>query len=90
MEPKGAFRNQKWGIFKNQFLFHELKLFYRSIWYPKNHPPSMKSTTSYENFPFFGQTPYKCDLINPVTNKFYSGILIRVANETGRESLTDQ
>ena len=29
-------------------------------------------------------------LINPVTNKFYFGMLIRVANETGCESLTDQ
>ena len=29
-------------------------------------------------------------LINPVTNKFYFGILLRVANETGCESLIDQ
>ena len=29
-------------------------------------------------------------LINPVTNKFYFGILIRVANETGCENLIDQ
>ena len=29
-------------------------------------------------------------LINPVTNKFYFGILIRVANETNCESLIDQ
>ena len=29
-------------------------------------------------------------LINLVTNKFYFGILVRVANETGRESLIDQ
>ena len=29
-------------------------------------------------------------LVNPVTNKFYFGILIRVANEADCESLIDQ
>ena len=44
MEPEYQFQGQKMGIFlnrftgKNQFLFHELKLLYHGIQYPKITP----------------------------------------------------
>ena len=79
---------------KNQLLFRESKLFY-GIQYPKECPPStLESTSNHENCPFLVKslinlTCRNC-LINLVTNKFYFGILVRAAEETGCESLIDQ
>ena len=55
----------------------------------------MLTSTSDQNIAPFSVKPLiiltcRNYLINPVTNKFYFGILIRVANETGCESLTDK
>ena len=80
---------------KNQFPFHESKSIYHSMQYAKNtlHPrwevhQIMKIVHSLVK-PLITLSCRNC-LINPVTNKFYFGILIRVANETGCESLIDQ
>ena len=101
MEPEGQFQSQKMGAFlnrftgKNQFLFHESKLFYHSIQYPKNRPRPRWEVRQIMKIALFSvklliNLTCRKSLINPVTNKFYFGILIRVANETGCEGLIDQ
>ena len=89
----GRFLNRFTG--KNQFLFLESKLFYHGIQYPKNTPNPrwevsqiMKIAPSWVK-PLITST-CRYSFINPVTNNFYFGILIRVAHETGCESLIDQ
>ena len=89
MEPEGLFLSYFTG--KKQFLFHELKLFYHGIQYTrKYHPYTLGSTSNHENCPFSVKPlitlTCRNSLINPVTYKFYFGILMRVANETGCES----
>ena len=85
---------------EDQFLFHEWKLLYHGIHYKKTPPPPFPPHPRWEVRqilkiapfsvkPFITLTCRNC-LINPVTDKFYYGILIRVANETVCESLTDQ
>ena len=81
----GDFLNRFTG--KNQFLFHESKLFYDSIQYTKKYPLStLGSKSNHENCPFFSVKPLitltcRNSLTNVVSNKFYFGILIRVTNE---------
>ena len=85
--PKmGSFLNRCTG--NNQFLFHESKLFYHSIQYPKKyHPSTLGSMSNHKNCTFWVKPliTLTCRnfLINLVINKFYFGILIRVASETG-------
>ena len=81
---------------KNQFLFHESKSFYDCIQYTKNTPPppsTLGSTSNHENCSFLAKSliTLTCRnfLINPVTNKFYFGILITVTSETGCENLIE-
>ena len=92
MPKMGRFLNCFTG--KNQLLFRESKLFYHGIQYLKNTlHPRWEVRQILKIALFFGQTPYNFNLcnclINPVTNKFYFGILVRVANETGCESRTN-
>ena len=80
---------------KNEVLFYESKLFRHSIWYSKNTSHPRWEVRQIIKNALFSVRPliiltYRNSLINPVTNKFYFGILIRVANETGCESLIDQ
>ena len=89
----GRFLNRFTG--KNQFLFHESKLFYHGIQYSKQHPSPRWEVHQIMKIALSSVKPFttltcRNSLINPVTNKFYFEILIRVANETGCESLTDQ
>ena len=89
----GSFLNRFTG--KNQFLFRESKLFYHGTQYPKNTAHPRWKVSQIMKIALFSVKPLitlTChnSLINPVTNKFYFRILIRVANETGSESLLDQ
>ena len=70
---------------KNQFLFHESKLFYRGIQYPQKplHP-------HWEVHQIVKIGPFSVKPLITLTNKFYFGVLIRAASETGCESLIDQ
>ena len=78
---------------KNQFLFRESKLFYHGVQYPKKYPHPRWEVRQVMKIALFSvkllmTLTYRSSLINPVANESYSGILIRVANETGCESLT--
>ena len=79
---------------KKQFLFHESKLFSHGIQYPNRyHNPrwEIRQTMKITHFRSTLITlTCRNSLINPVTNKFHFGVLVRFTNETGCESHTDQ
>ena len=82
----GSFLNGFTG--KNQFLFRKSELFYHGIQYLKNTPYPRWEVRQIMKIVSFLVKPLitltgRNFLLNPVTNKFYFGILIRVANETG-------
>ena len=61
----------------------------------KKTPPSTLGSTSNHENSLFSVKPLitltcRSSLIGPASSKFYFGILIRVANETGCESLIDE
>ena len=100
VEPKGQFQGQT-GAFlysfnsKSQFSLYESKLFHQSTKYPKNTLHLRSEVRQIMKIGLFFIKPLitlTCNnsLINPVTTKFYSAILIKVANETGCQSLIDQ
>ena len=79
---------------KNQFLFHESKLFHHGIQYLKNTSHPRWEVRQIIKIAIFSAKPIitltsRYSSINPVTNKSYFGILIRIANETGCQSLID-
>ena len=70
---------------QNEFLFHESN--------QKHHPRcEVGQIMKIAPFPVKPLITLICrnSFINPVTNKFYFGILVRVANEAGCQSLKDQ
>ena len=102
VEPEGQFQGQKWDLsstvlpVRTSFYFVNRNFFNQSILYPKSTLHSRWEEHQIMKIALFSVSPLitltcRTSLINPVvTNKFYFGILIRVASEIGFESLTHQ
>ena len=90
---RGHFLNRFTG--KNQFLFQESKLFYHGIQYTikwRHSHWKVRQIMKIAHFSVKSLVTLTCrnSLINLVTTKFSFEISVRVKNETGCGSLTDQ
>ena len=97
MEPEGQFQSQKGAVFstvlpvRTSFYFVNRNCFImvssiKNTLHPRWEVRQIMKIVLFSVKPFITLT-CRNSLINPVTNKFYVGILIKVADETGCESL---
>ena len=101
MEPEGQLESQKWEVFStvllvrtsfyfmNQNYFIIASSIQKNIFHPRSEVYQIMKIAIFTVKPLMTLT-YHNSLINPVADKFYLGLLIRVANETSCESLIDQ